>query len=37
MMVTGYDEAMQVYNDPESFSSCISVTGPQRPRQREVP
>jgi cytochrome P450 len=28
MMVTGYDEAMQVYNDPETFSSCISVTGP---------
>jgi cytochrome P450 len=28
MMVTGYDEALQVYNDTESFSSCISVTGP---------
>jgi cytochrome P450 len=28
MMVTGYDEALQVYNDSESFSSCISVTGP---------
>jgi cytochrome P450 len=28
MMVTGYDEALQVYNDTDSFSSCISVTGP---------
>jgi cytochrome P450 len=28
MMVTGYDEALMVYNDSESFSSCISVTGP---------
>lgn len=28
MMVTGYDEALQVYNDSESFSSCTSVTGP---------
>lgn len=28
MMVTGYDEALQVYNDTESFSSCTSVTGP---------
>jgi cytochrome P450 family 150 subfamily A5 len=28
MMVTGYDEALQVYNDTETFSSCISVTGP---------
>ena len=27
-MITGYDEALQVYNDSESFSSCISVTGP---------
>src|SRR4051794_6929924 len=28
MMVTGYEEALQVYNNPESFSSCTSVTGP---------
>ncbi|MGI5460362.1 cytochrome P450 [Streptomyces sp. CA-249302] len=28
MMVTGYDEAVQVYNDTDSFSACISVTGP---------
>jgi cytochrome P450 len=27
-MVTGYDEALQVLNDVETFSSCISVTGP---------
>ncbi|MBU8831415.1 cytochrome P450 [Mycolicibacterium goodii] len=27
-MVTGWDEAVQVYNDEETFSSCISVTGP---------
>ncbi|TDC97973.1 cytochrome P450 [Actinomadura sp. 7K507] len=28
LMVTGYDEAVQIYNDVESFSSCTSVTGP---------
>lgn len=28
MMVTGWDEAVQVYNDEETFSSCLSVTGP---------
>jgi cytochrome P450 len=28
VMVTGYDEAMAVYSDAETFSSCISVTGP---------
>lgn len=28
MMVTGYDEALAVYNDVENFSSCIAVTGP---------
>jgi cytochrome P450 len=28
MMVTGYEEALQVYNAPDSFSSCTSVTGP---------
>jgi cytochrome P450 family 150 subfamily A5 len=27
-MVTGYDEALQVLNDVDAFSSCISVTGP---------
>jgi cytochrome P450 len=26
--VTGYDEAIEVYRDPESFSSCNSVIGP---------
>jgi cytochrome P450 len=28
VMVTGYEEALQIYNAPESFSSCTSVTGP---------
>ncbi|BBY05653.1 cytochrome P450 [Mycobacterium noviomagense] len=28
MMVTGWDEAVSVFNDAETFSSCISVTGP---------
>lgn len=27
-MVTGYAEALEVYNDPERFSSCMSTTGP---------
>ena len=27
-MVTGYNEALEVYNDPERFSSCMSTTGP---------
>ncbi len=27
-MVTGWDEAVEVFNDAETFSSCISVTGP---------
>src|ERR1700751_4837927 len=27
-MVTGWQEAVDVYNDEETFSSCISVTGP---------
>ena len=27
-MVTGWQEAVDVYNDAEMFSSCISVTGP---------
>ncbi len=28
VMVTGYDEAVQVFQDSGTFSSCISVTGP---------
>lgn len=28
MMVTGYDEAVQVTQDSQTFSSCLSVTGP---------
>ena len=28
VMVTGYEEALEVYSAPESFSSCTSVTGP---------
>ena len=28
MMVTGYAEAVEIYNDPARFSSCNSVTGP---------
>jgi len=28
MMVTGYDEAVAVYTDPDAFSSCNSPTGP---------
>jgi cytochrome P450 len=28
MMVTGYDEAIAVYHDTATFSSCNSVTGP---------
>jgi cytochrome P450 len=28
VMVTGYDEAIAVYHDTETFSSCNSVTGP---------
>src|ERR1039458_3860331 len=28
MMVTGYDEALKVYTDTATFSSCNSVTGP---------
>src|SRR5882757_5884015 len=27
-MVTGWQEAVDVYNDEATFSSCISVTGP---------
>lgn len=28
MVVTGYDEAIAVFGDPENFSSCTAVTGP---------
>jgi cytochrome P450 family 150 subfamily A5 len=28
VMVTGYEEAMAVYRDPEAFSSCNAVSGP---------
>jgi cytochrome P450 len=28
VMVTGYNEALEVYNDPARFSSCMSTTGP---------
>ncbi|MGO8860166.1 MAG: cytochrome P450 [Acidimicrobiales bacterium] len=28
VMVTGYEEALSVYNDSDTFSSCTSVTGP---------
>jgi cytochrome P450 len=28
VMVTGYDEALQIYNDADGFSSCMSTTGP---------
>lgn len=28
VMVTGYDEALTVYNDPETYSSCMSTSGP---------
>jgi cytochrome P450 len=28
VMITGYDEAIEVYNDTETFSSCTAVTGP---------
>ncbi|MBJ7387067.1 MAG: cytochrome P450, partial [Mycolicibacterium sp.] len=27
-MVTGWEEAVSVYNDEKTFSSCTSVTGP---------
>jgi cytochrome P450 family 150 subfamily A5 len=27
-MVTGYNEALEIYNDPERFSSVMSTTGP---------
>jgi cytochrome P450 len=30
-MVTGFDEALAVYNDPATFSSCNTVSGPFTP------
>jgi cytochrome P450 len=31
VMITGYEEAMAVYNDPATFSSCNAVSGPNTP------
>jgi cytochrome P450 len=31
VMVTGFEEAMSVYNDPTTFSSCNTVAGPFTP------
>src|SRR5215471_617555 len=31
MVVTGYEEAVSVYNDPKTFSSIVSVGGPIPP------
>ena len=28
VMVTGYEEALAAYNDPETYSSCMSTSGP---------
>ena len=28
VMVTGYEEAVEVYNDTDRFSSCTASTGP---------
>lgn len=28
VVVTGYEEALAVYNDPENYSSCMSTSGP---------
>jgi cytochrome P450 len=28
VMVTGYDESIQVYHDTETFSNCVAVAGP---------
>src|SRR3546814_12570603 len=27
-MVTGFDEALEIYNVPDRFSSCMSTSGP---------
>jgi cytochrome P450 len=31
VMVTGYEEAMEIYKQPKAFSSCVAVTGPIPP------
>jgi cytochrome P450 len=31
MMITGYDEALEVFKHPEIFSSCVAITGPIPP------
>jgi cytochrome P450 len=31
VMITGFEEAMAVYNDPATFSSCNAVSGPNVP------
>lgn len=31
MMVTGYEEALEVFKHPEIFSSCVAITGPIPP------
>src|SRR5271167_4490742 len=31
MMITGYEEALEVYRHREAFSSCVAVTGPIPP------
>ena len=31
MMITGYDEALEVFKQREAFSSCVAVTGPIPP------
>jgi cytochrome P450 len=31
LMITGYEEALEVFRDRETFSSCVSVTGPIPP------
>ena len=28
VMVTGYEEAIRVYHDAETFSNCVAVAGP---------
>ena len=36
VMVSGYDEALEVYNDPTTFSSCNFVAGPEPAWQLDV-
>jgi cytochrome P450 len=31
MMISGYEEALEVFRHPETFSSCVAVTGPIPP------